>query len=67
MRPSTQTRSAAGSVTATESAIVVLIILPFQQCLVFENQPLDLPQIVPGHSAISGKTNRFKPKLALAV
>jgi len=46
---------------------VVLIVLSFQQCLVFENQPLDFPQIVPGHSTISGKTNRFKPKLALAV
>jgi hypothetical protein len=64
MRPSTQTRRAAGSAVTPELAAVVLIVFLNQKLLVLEDQPFDLSQIMSWNSAISSQTNGIEPELA---
>jgi hypothetical protein len=67
MRFSTQTRRATGATATAESTTVVFTVLLHQKLLVFEYQPLDLPQIMPTNAAIIGKNNGTQPILALSV
>jgi hypothetical protein len=46
---------------------VAFIVFLQQQLVVFEYQPLDLPQIMPTDAAITGKRDGIQPILAFSV